>query len=139
MTSIDVQTSFSNDLNNTENKDIIDNTQIENNSNKKTKTTNNKFSTEKTKIRITKKKKNYFSKDFWPDKIITGDFCNGLQKGSLLGLPRMVQITQINNRMNKKMIENSWKYQNQKKPKPKKPSKLMQLIINQFYSEEVKK
>ena len=31
MTSIDVQTSFSNDLNNTENKDIIDNTQIENN------------------------------------------------------------------------------------------------------------
>ena len=73
------------------------------------------------------------------EKIITGDFCNGLQKGSLLGLPRMVQITQINNRMNKKMIENSWKYQKEKKPKPKKPSKLMQLIINQFYSEENKK
>ncbi len=138
MTSIDVQTSFSNELNNTENKDEINNNQVNNKSNKKNIKTKNKFSTEKSKMKITKKK-NYFSKDFWPEKIITGDFCNGLQKGSLLGLPRMVQITQINNRMNKKMIENSWKYQNQKKPKPKKPSKLMQLIINQFYSEENKK
>ena len=138
MTSIDVQTSFSNELNNTENKDEINNNQVNNKSNKKNIKTKNKFSTEKSKMKITKKK-NYFSKDFWPEKIITGDFCNGLQKGSLLGLPRMVQITQINNRMNKKMIESSWKYQKEKKPKPKKPSKLMQLIINQFYSEENKK
>ena len=138
MTSIDVQTSFSNELNNKENKDEINNNPTDNNTKKKSQRTKNNLSTEKSKIRITKKT-NYFSKDFWPEKIITGDFCNGLQKGSLLGLPRMVQITQINNRMNKKMIENSWKYQNQKKPKPKKPSKLMQLIINQFYSEEVKK
>ena len=138
MTSIDVQTSFSNELNNKENKDEINNNPTDNNTKKKSQRTKNNLSTEKSKIRITKKT-NYFSKDFWPEKIITGDFCNGLQKGSLLGLPRMVQITQINNRMNKKMIENSWKYQNQKKPKPKKPSKLMQLIINQFYSEENKK
>jgi hypothetical protein len=138
MTSIDVQTSFSNELNNKENKDEINNNPTDNNTKKKSQRTKNNLSTEKSKIRITKKT-NYFSKDFWPEKIITGDFCNGLQKGSLLGLPRMVQITQINNRMNKKMIENSWKYQKEKKPKPKKPSKLMQLIINQFYSEENKK
>jgi hypothetical protein len=138
MTSIDVQTSFSNELNNKENKDEINNNPTDNNTKKKSQRTKNNLSTEKSKIRITKKT-NYFSKDFWPEKIITGDFCNGLQKGSLLGLPRMVQITQINNRMNKKMIENSWKYQKEKKPKPKKPSKLMQLFINQFYSEENKK
>ena len=138
MTSIDVQTSFSNELNNKENKDEINNNPTDNNTKKKSQWPKNNLSTEKSKIRITKKT-NYFSKDFWPEKIITGDFCNGLQKGSLLGLPRMVQITQINNRMNKKMIENSWKYQKEKKPKPKKPSKLMQLIINQFYSEENKK
>ena len=138
MTSIDVQTSFSNELNNKENKDEINNNPTDNNTKKKSQRTKNNLSTEKSKIRITKKT-NYFSKDFWPEKIITGDFCNGLQKGSLLGLPRMVQITQINNRMNKKMIENSWKYQKEKKPKQKKPSKLMQLIINQFYSEENKK
>ena len=138
MTSIDVQTSFSNELNNKENKDEINNNPTDNNTKKKSQRTKNNLSTEKSKIRITKKT-NYFSKDFWPEKIITGDFCNGLQKGSLLGLPRMVQITQINNRMNKKMIENSWKYQKEKKPKSKKPSKLMQLIINQFYSEENKK
>ena len=138
MTSIDVQTSFSNELNNKENKDEINNNPTDNNTKKKSQRTKNNLSTEKSKIRITKKT-NYFSKDFWPEKIITGDFCNGLQKGSLLGLPKMVQITQINNRINKKMIENSWKYQKEKKPKPKKPSKLMQLIINQFYSEENKK
>ena len=70
MTSIDVQTSFSNELNNKENKDEINNNPTDNNTKKKSQRTKNNLSTEKSKIRITKKT-NYFSKDFWPEKIIT--------------------------------------------------------------------
>jgi hypothetical protein len=135
MTSIDVQTSFSNELNNKENKDEINNNPTDNNTKKKSQRTKNNLSTEKSKIRITKKT-NYFSKDFWPEKIITGDFCNGLQKGSLLGIPRMVQITELNKRLDNKLILDSWKYIRYKKQKPKQPTRLMKLIINQFCSEE---
>lgn len=134
MNSVDIQTDFPNEnikvnINKTENNISLNEKKIRN-ERKKINSKNRKI----------KKKKELNYDNFFPEKLTIGrSFCNGLQKGSLLGLPRMVQITQINNRMNKKMIENSWKYQKEKKPKPKKPSKLMQLIINQFYSEENKK
>ena len=47
----------------------------------------------------------------------------------------MVQITELNKRLAHKLILNSWKYANYKKPKTQKPTRLMKLIINQFYNE----
>ena len=131
MNSVDIQTDFPNEnikvnINKTENNISLNEKKIRN-ERKKIDSKNRKI----------KKKKELNYDNFFPEKLTIGrSFCNGLQKGSLLGIPRMVQITELNKRLDNKLILDSWKYIKYKKQKPKQPTRLMKLIINQFCSEE---
>lgn len=90
-----------------------------------TKKTTKKVIITEPEIKIEKKKEKSIKKK--NQHIFKGDDSN-------LGVPRMVQIIDYNNKIKQDMMERPWKYSKQnEKNETKKPSKLKKLLYSQFY------